>query len=91
LGHFCCNAPPPPQKKDGGGELQRVHENLLCIQVILFSFRSVWNKGVESFQTDGEWHMFLSSLAVTVIIAAMSILMQKEYVSYLCITHTWMG
>jgi len=62
---------------------------IYCLQVILLSFRSVWNKGVKSFQTVGEWHMFLSSLAVTVIIAAaMSILMQKE--CFLSMHYTYM-
>jgi hypothetical protein len=56
--------------------------------VILFSFRNVWNKGVESFQTDREWHMFFTSLAVTVIIAAMSFLVQKE--CFIFVHYTYM-
>lgn len=58
--------------------------------MILFSPRNVWSKGVESFQIDGEWHMFLPSLTLTVIIAAMSTLVQKEYDFCLRVKHTWL-
>ena len=57
-----------------------VHENFLCLQVIHFSFGSVWNKEVESFRTDREWRVFLSLLAVIMIIAAMSVLVQKNMI-----------